>query len=120
MAYSSTNPVFQLNPGNLVNGKNAMWLYQSTHDSTGIIGTGFFSGCGYGGRAPTQSSSSYAANQIPGLQIGDIVLNISSTDALVPGRVTLHSVLSSTADQASTSASSGWGTRYDVTVASAT
>lgn len=107
MAYSSTNPPIRAIDSGIVGN---IYRYRSTHTSTEILATGFFTGCGAGSR------NSYGIGMTP----GDVLINIASTDAAIPGRVTMHSVLSATADQASTSASTGWNAAYNVTVASAT
>ena len=113
MAYSSSSPAIMLLDGfgqpSGAAGAPRVFSYSSTANSTDILATGFFAGCGQGGRP---------ANI--GMRIGDVVLNIASTSASNPGRVTTHSVIASTANVASTIASSGWNAAYDCTVASAT
>lgn len=75
-----------------------LFVFGSTNVSTGITGTGFLAGHGEGGKT----------NRNVGLRVGDIVLHVSSTDAGVPGKVTLHSIIGSTANVASTAASSAF------------
>ena len=84
-----------------------MFVACTTSVSSAIIATGFWQGYGSGGRSV-------------GMQLGDILLHVASTNSATPGRVTTHSVIGSTANVASTSASSGYGAGYDVTVSSAT
>lgn len=113
MAYSALNPALLMldafGAPTAAAGAPRIFSYSSTHNSTDILATGFFTGCGDGGRP---------ANI--GMRLGDIVINRASTSAAIPGRVTMHSVVASTANFASTSASSGWAAAYDCTVASAT
>lgn len=109
MAYSSTNP-----PALIIDGFSSLmprvFMYGSTHLVSDITATGFFAGCGNGSRTVSNSNV--------GMRVGDLLINRSSTDASVPGRTTFHSVIGATADQASTSASTGWGAAYNVTVSS--
>ena len=113
MAYSSSNPAIMMldafGQPSAAGGAPRIFAYSSTHNSTDILATGFFTGCGYGGRP---------ANI--GMRVGDIVINTASTSASNPGRVTTHSVIASSANVASTVASSGYNAAYDCTVASAT
>lgn len=93
-------------------GNPGIFSYQSSHGSTEILATGFFTGVGFGSRG--------SGNQ--GIQLGDIIINRASTNPNtgIAGRVTMHSVIASSANVASTLASSGYGASYDCTVASAT
>src|SRR5688572_12684375 len=110
MAYSTTNPAKSIGQIGFASA-GSIFLYRSTHSSTMVIATGFFTGAGAGSRA----RSSDADGSI-GMRTGDLVLCQETTNGTVPGRVTFHSVLGATADQASTSASTGWNTRYNVTI----
>lgn len=89
-----------------------LFSFGSTATSTGITGTGFLAGHGEGGRT----------NRNVGLRVGDIVLHVASTDSATPGRVTFHSVIGSTWNQASTSASSAWNVNagYDCSLSAST
>lgn len=89
-------------------GAPRIFAYSSTHASTDVTATGFFTGCGAGGRS---------ANNI-GLRLGDIIISRASTDASIPGRTSFHSVIGSTANMTSTSGSSWWSSSagFDVTV----
>lgn len=109
MTYSSTNPPAILSDSGIGNGPR-LFQYASTHNSTEILATGFFTGAGAGSRGGYDI----------GMRVGDLLINVASTGAAIPGRVTMHSVVSATADQASTTASTGFKTSYNVTVASAT
>lgn len=109
MAYSSTNPLVMMHDA-LSLGAPRVFSYQSTHNSTDILASGFFAGCGDGGRG---------SNNV-GLRLADIVINRASTDNSIAGRVTMHSVTASTASFSSTLASSAYATVYNVSVASAT
>ena len=111
MAYSSSNPAIMMLDGfgqpSAAGGAPRWFNYSSTHSSTDVLATGFFTGCGQGGRP---------ANI--GMRVGDIVINTANTasTSAIPGRVTMHSVIASTANFASTVASSGWNAAYDITV----
>jgi hypothetical protein len=113
MAYGSSNPAIMMLDGfgqpGAAGGAPRIFAYSSTHNSTDILATGFFAACGDGSRLGSI-----------GMRPGDLLLNRASTGASIPGRVTTHSVISSTANVASTVASSGWNAAYDCTVASAT
>jgi hypothetical protein len=106
----STSPVLTVAAfgGSTDNPSPRIFVFGSTNVSTGITGTGFLAGHGEGGRTSRNI----------GLRRGDIVLHVSSTDAGVPGKVTLHSVIGSTANVASTSASSAFTSSfgYDCTL----
>lgn len=91
-----------------------IYSYQSSHASTDIVATGFFSACGDGGRS---------ANNV-GLRPGDVVINRASTNPTggIAGRVTMHSVIATTVNVTSTLLSSAFLSSFgfDATVASAT
>ena len=113
MSFSASNPpilVIDLIPGGSTMAGGRTWVYGSTHLVSDITATGFFAGCGEGSRN--------VSNANVGLRVGDLLINRSSTDSAAPGRTTMHSVIGSTANQASTSASSGWNTAYNITVSS--
>jgi hypothetical protein len=130
LAFSSTNPPVLLVQGGMqgealvpssslafnANRAPQIWHYGSTHVVADIVATGFFAACGYGSRSATTPTSAPPNRANVGMRIGDLVLARCSSDAAVPGRMTIHSVIASTANQASTVASSGWFTGYDVTI----
>jgi hypothetical protein len=113
MAFSSSllRAVFPLSrhsPGNT-------WMYGpgTTNSSTEIAAVGFFTGCGIGSRA---------GNPV-GMRVGDPVCVIANTGTTISstGKVTWHVVLASSANQASTSASSGFNAlAFDVTISAGT
>jgi hypothetical protein len=110
MAYSSTNaPRKILDTG--IASAGSMWVYRSTHSSTMVIATGFFASAGVGSR----STANNGAGNV-GMRVGDLVLCQETTDGTVPGRVTHHSVIGATADQASTLAATGYRAGYNVTI----
>ncbi len=117
MAYSSTNParaILQLGFA----GGGTMFRYVSTHNSTQVGGvTGFFAGCGAGS---AEGSNSATPPSNVGMRVGDLVICSESTGGGTPGRTFMGMVISSTADQASTIAATGWNAKYDVTISSAT
>lgn len=82
------------------------WYYGSSDDSTSIAAAGYFAGCGVGSRG----------NNAIGMRIGDILTNVESSGGANAGRVTVHSVKASSADQSSTTASTGFNTSYNITV----
>jgi hypothetical protein len=102
------------NPSMIVDGFASgmprVFVAYTTSVSSAIIATGFWAGVGEGSRGGYQA----------GMRIGDVLLHRASTDSATPGRVTTHSVIASTADQASTSGSTGYSAAYNVTIASAT
>jgi hypothetical protein len=102
------------NPSAIIDGFSSLmprvFIAQTTAVSSAIIATGFWQGYGAGSRG---------SNPV-GMQLGDVLMHIASTGSATPGRVTMHSVIGSTSNVASTSLSSGYNAAYDVTVASAT
>ena len=89
-------------------GANAIFLYESSHSSTSIATStagGFFTGAGAGSRTPGA-----------GMQLRDLVCCRESSAGTFPGKVTWHSVIGSTADQASTLAATGWGAAYNASI----
>ena len=114
MAYSSSNVRKLLDGGifgSSASGPSSVWLYRSTAASTEAATTGYFARAGIGSRSLT----SQLADNV-GMRVGDVVIIAESTDGATPGRTTPHSVISATANQASTTASTGWNTGYDVTI----
>jgi len=99
-----------------------VWTYRSSDAATAVNATGYFSKMGAGSRWPssmantTSTTGSGVLNGTPGMRYGDLVLCQESSGGATPGRCTWHAVTGSTADQASTSASTGWNTSYDITV----
>jgi hypothetical protein len=79
----------------------AIWRRISSEMSTDFQGiTGWFAGAGatpYGFAAPFAGGGGGSSVAI-GLKPGDVVINVPSTVAAIPGRVTLHAVLASTAN----------------------
>lgn len=107
MAFSSTN-LMQVTPGSLANGAGAMWHYRSSDASTDVAAAGYFAGAGRGSRGSAGM----------GMTLGDVVIVSESSGGGTPGRTTMHAVKASTANQASTSSSTGWGAAYNVTISS--
>lgn len=87
-----------------------VFIAATTAVSSAVCATGFWAGYGAGGRG---------SNPV-GMQLGDVLIHVASTGATFPGRVTLHSVIGSTANVASTSASSGFTAAFDITVSNST
>lgn len=83
----------------------------STVATTEWTSTGYFTRAGYGSRALSSNES-----QLLGMKVGDICCVAQSSGGADPGRVTWHSVIASTADQASTTAATGWLTGYSVSL----
>jgi hypothetical protein len=107
MSFSSSG-LRKIVDGGLTDG-TATWLYRSSDPSTAVKATGYFAGCGSGSRG---------ANAF-GMKVGDVVICAENSAGATPGRTTMHSVITSTANVASTSASSGFSASYDVTVSAA-
>lgn len=99
---------------------NNIWIYRSSDGSTVISATGYFAGEGVDSRGSVGKTGANSATPPPvGMRPGDLLLNCETSAGNNPGRVTWHAVTGSTADQLSTSASTGYGAKYDVTVSSA-
>jgi hypothetical protein len=97
--------MYQTRPGSLTNGEGAEWRYV-TSDTTGtVFGTGYFQGC---------MRNSRGSNAL-GVSTGDSVFILHGTSALTCGIFT-----GSTANQASTTASTGWNAAYDGSITSLT
>jgi hypothetical protein len=97
MAFSSTS-LYMLRDGSLTNGRGAEWRYD-TADSTGtVFGAGYFLAVMRGSRGLEGR----------GVSTGDTVLIVHGSSAFSMGVFT-----ASTADQASTLASTGWGAAYN-------
>lgn len=82
----------------------------TTAVSSAIVSTGYWQGYGAGSRGGTPV----------GMRVGDVLLHQQTTNTAYPGRVTWHSVIASTANVASTAASSGWNASYNVTLNNST
>lgn len=104
MAYSSSN--LQATHSPFTDGPRA-FIYRSTDSHGTVEGAGYFAGAGAGGRTNND-----------GMRVGDLLIAMMhSTDG--SSAATLHIVSASTADQASTSASTGWAANYNATVSAA-
>lgn len=119
MAYASSR-VTMISPGGGASlyrstdrvGGVASWLCgPSSIATTEWTSTGYFTRAGHGSRALSSNQS-----DLIGMKKGDLVIVAQSTDGPDPGRVTIHSVIASTADQASTSAATGYVTGYNVSL----
>src|SRR5450755_2522504 len=114
MAFSSTGLIGIVDNG--VNGGGpSIWHYRSSDNSTDIAftpgstdltGLGYLAGVGYGGRGPGTQ----------GLRIGDLVVCVATTAALIPGETVWMSVIQSSENVLSTAKSSGFGASYDVSI----
>jgi len=98
-----------------------MWHYKSADAAGTVAGTGYFARMGEGSRWPSSLANTTSGNEgglraPAGLRVGDLMLVQETTGGANPGRTTLHSVLSATADQASTSASTGFAAGYNCTI----
>ena len=100
MAFVSTS-FRQAVDGSLSNGKGSVWHYHSTADSSAtVVGAGYFAGIMRGSRG----------NGGMGPSVGDLLICSFGSSTVRWGLFS-----ASTADQASTSASSGWGASYNGT-----
>ena len=86
----------------------AQWYYASSDSSTSIAATGYFAGMGVGSRGGSPK----------GMRVGDLVTNVENAAGNTPGRVTVHSIKTSSANQSSTTGSTGYGAAYDLTASS--
>jgi len=100
MAFSSSN-LSQTAHGGLTGGQNGLWTYVTSDSTATTHGTGYFAGVGRGSRGAHGA----------GLSTGDFVLCLHGSTA-----ATLSFVSASTANQASTSASTGWGAAYNASL----
>ncbi len=76
----------------------AIYRYCSSHGATDIVAAGFFTGCGAqvrhsSGPAPFELITRSPNNV--GARPGDVVINIGSSAASSPGRVTMHAITAS-------------------------
>ena len=107
MAFTSTS-LYMTREGNLVNGRGAEWRYDSSADSSGtVVGTGYFAAVMRGSRS--------TGNLGRGVSTGDTVLVVCGSTAAFYGFFS-----ASTADQASTSASTGHNAGYNGTITALT
>ena len=112
MAYSASTPARKILDLGFASA-GSVFVYQSTHTAVEVAATGFFAGCGAGGN---QNYGATGAAADIGMKVGDIVIASETTSGTNPGRTTLHAVTASTANQASTTASTGYNAAYNVTV----
>jgi hypothetical protein len=93
----------------------SIWVYgnttRTTNSSTECAAVGFFAGMGSGGRATNDR-----------MQLGDIVIVNAATGTTFSstGKVSWHNVINSTCNQVSSSASTGFGASYDITISAGT
>lgn len=109
MAYSSSN-LQMVQPLGFPSGPN-LFHYRSSDAAAAVVAGGYFAGAGAGSRQASSNS-----DRAKGMKYGDVVMVQESSAGATPGRVSMHSVIGSTADQASTLASTGWLTGYDVSI----
>ena len=104
-------------------GPGGIYAYCSSNGSTVVGGsTGFFSACG---AQPSSGAGQGVLARSPnnvGMRQGDLLVNVESSLGVTPGRVSWHSVIASTFNQASSGASSGFiaSAGFDITVSSGT
>ena len=106
MAFTSSGFIFI--EGGLA-GSPRFGIHKSSDSAVDVAVTGYGTAAGAGSRH--RSSDGYKALN---LAYGDIMLHVESSNGASPGRCSVHSVVGSTADQASTSASTGFLTAYNV------
>ena len=92
MSYSSTNPARKILDTGIVSG-SGMYIYESTHNSTQIVATGFFTDAGVGGPGSI------------GMKVGDLLANVNTSS----NGISWHRVTS-------LSTSTGWESGIDATV----
>ena len=88
-----------------------VFIISSTLSSSAVANTGAWAAMGAGSR-----------NLVgPGMRVGDLVFHAGSTaSSSKPGFASLHQVVGSSADQASTVAATGWAANYNVTLSLST
>jgi len=94
MTYSSTNPV-RITATLGLNSAQAMFIYESSHDSTQVTTASFFAGCAAGS----------AGNAAVGMKVGDVLMNVNTNT----NGISLHRVTS-------ISTSTGWHSSLHATV----
>lgn len=87
-----------------------LFVAMTTYLTSDVSSTGFWAGYGAGSRGGTPV----------GMRLGDALMHVQSTGTAKPGFVSMHSVVASTANVASTSLSSGFNAAYNVTVSACT
>jgi hypothetical protein len=121
MAFSSTG--LRLLVDNSPNGSGpSVWFYGSS-DAAGVVdATGYFAKMGYGSRYPSSllnTTDMDGGLRAPaGLRVGDLMFVQENAAGATPYRLTMHSVTGATANQASTTASTGWAAGYDCSISS--
>lgn len=114
MAFSESNPPRMIAPMGLTGlspvAPGALWFYRSSDANAAVTATGYFTRCGYGSRSGPQV----------GMRVGDVVICAESSAGASPGKISMHAVTASTADQASTSASTGYTAGYNVSLSTGT
>ncbi|MCZ7565166.1 MAG: hypothetical protein M5U08_16460 [Burkholderiales bacterium] len=103
MAFSST-AAFQLWPGSLANGRGAGWMVLTTDSTSAASATGWLAGAMRGGRGSSTI----------GMSTGDVCFVHHLTGGA--GVFTSRIITGSTADQASTSTSTGFNASYNGTL----
>lgn len=86
------------------------WRYTSSDSSTAVSATGYFAGAGAGGKS--------TAYPVFGMRLNDAVMVVMTSGSTSPGRTLMSGVIGSTANQGSTSGSTGFAAGYDVSIAS--
>lgn len=109
MAFSAGNPPRAVLPLGFASGGSA-WLYKSSDANAAVTATGYFAGCGAGSRSGPQI----------GMHLYDLVIVQESSLGASPGKISFHSVIGATADQASTAASTGYKAGYNVSLSTGT
>lgn len=112
MAYSSSALRMAVPLG--LESAERLWFYRSSDSHEDITSTGYFAGAGFGSKMRSSD-----AGREKGMKLRDVLLSVESSAGVNPGRASLHSVVASTANQASTAASTGYMTEYNVSVSSA-
>lgn len=98
--------LFRLTPGGLANGRGALWLHQGSTDAhSQVTATGYLAGVMRGGRSTGTL----------GVTTDDVVMHVQSGT----GAVSMHSVIASTINQATTSASSAYNFGFNGTLSAA-
>jgi hypothetical protein len=102
------------NPSIVIDGFSSLmprfFMAATTFLTSDVSSTGMWKGYGAGSRG---------GNPV-GMQLGDVLIHIQSSGTAKPGFVSMHSVIASSANVASTTLSSGFNAAYDITVSACT
>lgn len=106
--YPSSTPMLIID--GFASGMPRTFLLATTYSTSDVSSTGWLKGVGAGSRGGDPL----------GVRLGDCVLHQQTTATSKPGFMSVHSVIATSANQASTTSSTGWNAAYDVTLSACT